>query len=60
MALVIEKELGVSYDPSQGGHILKGCGFTLQKPALQTAQRDEEVIREWRDPRFAELEKCNS
>ena len=46
VALVIEREFGVSYDPSQVGRILKGCGFSLQKPALRTAQRDEEAIRE--------------
>ena len=57
VAQVIEREFGVSYDPSHVGRILKGCGFSLQKPALRTAQRDEEAIREWRDRRFGELKK---
>ena len=57
VAQVIEREFGVSYDPSHVGRILKGCGFSLQKPALRTAQRDEEAIREWRDRRFGEMKK---
>ena len=54
---VIEQEFGVSYDPSQVGRILWGCGWSHQKPALRSAQRDEVAIGEWRERRFAELKK---
>ena len=54
---VIRREFGVSYDPSQAGRILRRCGFSLQKPALRAAQRDEEAIRGRRGQRFAELKK---
>ena len=54
---VIEQEFGVSYDPSQVGQILKGCGWSQQKPALRSVQRDEVAIGEWRERRFAELKK---
>lgn len=57
IAQVIEREFGVSYDPSRLGRILKSYGFSLQKPALRASQRDEEAIRDWRDRRFAELKK---
>ena len=57
VAQVIEVEFGVEYDPSQVGRILKGCGFSLQKPALRSTQRDEQAIREWRDRRFGDLKK---
>ena len=50
-------EFGVSYDPSQVGRILKGCGWSLQKPALRATQRDADAIREWRERRFPELKK---
>ena len=60
MAQVIEGEFRVSYDPSKVGRILKGCGFSLQKPALRSTQRDEQAIREWRDWRFGELKKGHS
>ena len=54
---VIEQEFGVSYDPSQVGRILRGCGWSQQKPALRSAQRDEAAIQDWRERRFAELKK---
>ena len=57
VAQVIEQEFGVSYDPSQVGRILKGCGWSLQKPALRATQRDADAIREWRERRFPELKK---
>ena len=57
VAQVIERESGVSYHPSHVGRILRGCGFSRQKPALRAAQRDEDAIREWRDRRFPELKK---
>ena len=47
IAQVIESEFGVSYDSSHMGRILKGCGFSQQKPALRAAQRDEDAIRDW-------------
>ena len=57
VAWVIEREFGVSYHPSQVGRILKDCGWSLQKPALRAAQRDEDAIRDWRERHFPELKK---
>ncbi len=57
VAQVIEQEFGVSCDPSQVGRILKGCGWSQQKPARRAAQRDEDAVRDWRDRRFPELKK---
>ena len=54
---VIEQEFGVSYHPTQVGRILRGCGFSLQRPALRASQRDEDAIRQWREQRFPELKK---
>lgn len=54
---MIEREFGVSHDPSQVGRILKGCGFSRQKPALRATQRDEDAIRDWRERRFPALKK---
>lgn len=54
---VIEREFGVSYDPSQVGRILRNCGWSLQKPALRAVQRDEDAIRDWREQRFPALKK---
>ena len=57
VAQVIEREFGVSYDPSQVGRILRGCGWSRQKPALRSTQRDEDAIQDWRDRRCTELKK---
>lgn len=57
VAQVIKQKFGVSYDPSQVGRILKGCGWSRQKPALRSAQRDEAAIQDWRERRFADLKK---
>ena len=57
VAQVIKEQFGVSYHPAHVGRILRSCGFSLQKPALRAAQRDEEAIRDWREQRFPELKK---
>ena len=57
VAQVIREQFGVSYHPAHVGRILRSCGFSLQKPALRAAQRDEEAIRDWRERRFPELKK---
>ncbi len=54
---ISKQELGVSYDPSQVGRILKGWGWSRQKPALRSTQRDEAAIADWRERRFPELKK---
>jgi transposase len=38
--------IGVSYDPSQVGRILKASGWSRQKPVQRATQRDEKVIRQ--------------
>ena len=57
VAQVIREQFGVTYHPAHVGRILRSCGFSLQKPALRAAQRDEEAIRDWRERRFPELKK---
>ena len=60
VARVIEQEFGVSCGPSQVGRILRGCGWSRQKPGLRSTQRDEPAIRDWREWHFAELKKRSS
>lgn len=57
VAEVIEREFGVSYDPSQVGRILKQCGLSLQKPLLRATQRDEEAIARWKEERWPQIKK---
>lgn len=57
VAEVIRREFGVSYDPSQVGRILKGCGLSLQKPLRRATQRDEAAIQRWKEERWPQLKK---
>ena len=56
-AWVMEREFGATYDPSQVGRILKGCGFRPEPQARRAGQRDEEVIRQWREGRLGDLKR---
>jgi transposase len=57
VAEVIQREFGVRYDPSHVGRILRGCGWSLQKPTRRARQRDEEAILAWREECWPEAEK---
>jgi transposase len=54
---VIKREFGVGYHPAHVGRILKGLGFSLQKPDRLADQRDEDAIQEWKEKRWPELKK---
>lgn len=44
---VIRRRFGVRYSDSHVGRLLGRVGWSLQKPALRAAQRDEEKIERW-------------
>jgi len=60
VARVIKREFGVGYHPAHVSRILKGLGFSLQKPDRLADQRDEDAIEEWREKRWPELKKGRS
>jgi len=47
IALVIERQFGVTYHPSHVSRLLHGLRWTYQKPVLRTSQRDEARIVHW-------------
>jgi transposase len=57
VATLIRDRFGVSYDPSQVGRILKASGWSRQKPVQRATQRDEKVIRQWREERWPQIKK---
>lgn len=57
VAEVIEERFGVSYDPSQVWRILRGIGWSCQRPTGRALERDEEAIRRWKRERWPELKK---
>jgi len=59
VAVVIWREFGVRYHRDHVGRILKGCGWSVQKPIRRASQRDEEAIERWRKERWPEVKKSD-
>lgn len=57
VAEVIRKEFGVGYHPAHVSRLVRASGLSLQKPARQATQRDEEAIERWKEERWPELKK---
>ena len=57
VALVIERECGVKYHPRCVWHILKGMGFSPQRPERRARERDEEAIAAWRAENWPKVKK---
>ncbi len=51
VATVIRREFGVSSHPAHVSRILKGIGWTLQKPVERSPKRDEAAITAFREER---------
>ena len=57
VAEVIEKSFGVRYDPSSVWHILRGMGWSCQKPERRARERDERAIARWRHKDWPRIKK---
>jgi transposase len=57
MAEVVERELGVAYDPSQIWRILTALGWSCQKPESRARERDEQAIARWRHVDWPRIKK---
>jgi len=57
IAEVIGKLFGVRHHPSQVWRILKGLGWSCQKPATRAKERDEKAIQKWLRERWPEIKK---
>jgi len=57
VAQVIRKEFGVLYHPAHVSRLLKKLRLSLQKPERRANQRDEEVIKRWKEERWPLLKK---
>jgi len=56
---VIETQFGVHYDPSGVWHVLRGLGWSCQKPEGRARERDEEAIARWRQQDWPRIKKCS-
>ena len=57
IAQMIREEFGVGYHHDYIGPLLRGLGWSFQKPVVRATQRDEGAIAAWREERWPELKK---
>jgi transposase len=57
IAEVIERTFGVRYDRDHVGRILRGMGFSCQKPDRRALERDEERIARWKSEEWPRIKK---
>ena len=57
IAVVIEREFGISYHPRYLERPLKAHGFSVQRPATRAKERDELVIAVWPKRDWVALKK---
>jgi transposase len=48
VAVVVERVSGVRYHPGHVWRVLRGLGWSLQRPTLRARERDEEAIARWK------------
>jgi len=57
VAEVIDRTFGVRYHPSHVWKILRGEGWSCQKPERRARERDEDAIQKWRQARWPHIKK---
>lgn len=57
VAAVIKRTFGVQYHPAHVWKILRACGWSPQKPARRSRERDEAAIDRWRRRRWRHIKK---
>ena len=57
VAEVIERTFGVRYHPAHVWKILRGEGWSCQKPERRARERDEDTIQKWRQERWPHIKK---
>lgn len=57
VATVIERLTGVVHHPGHVWRVLRGLGWSLQRPGRRARERDEAAIAEWKTTRWPRLKK---
>ena len=57
VAEVIDSHFGIRYELSSVWHILKGMGWSCQKPERRARERDEKAIALWRKKDWPRIKK---
>ncbi len=57
---LVKREFGVAYSHSGGWELLRGLGFTPQRPERRALQRNEQAIQRWKKKSWPALKKTPS
>jgi transposase len=57
VAELIDRTFGVRYHPAHVWKVLRGEGWSCQKPERRARERDEEAIEKWRKERWPHIKK---
>jgi transposase len=57
LSAVMQKKTGVRFGHNRTWQIVRGMGFTCQKPQVRALRRDESAIRAWKKKRLPGLKK---
>jgi transposase len=57
VAVLINKQFGVSYHPAHMSRLLKRIKYSVQQPIERANQRDEQAIEVWKQERWPALKK---
>ena len=57
VAAVIKRAFGVAYHPDHVGRLLRGLGWSVQKPIERATQRNEQAIAAWREQKWPAIKK---
>lgn len=57
VAAVIARTFGVTYHPAHVWKVLRGEGWSCQKPERRARERDEAAIQRWRAERWPHIKK---
>ena len=57
VAEVIAEKFGVHYHPCHVWKVLRGMGWSCQKPERRARERDDEAVRRWREDDWPRIKK---
>jgi transposase len=57
VAALIEQQTGVRHHPGHVWRLLRGLGWSLQRPTRRARERDERAIEAWKTRRWTQLKK---